>query len=148
LLLTVRPQTMRDHAGQVAFPGGKIDEGDISPVAAALREAEEELGIKPENVDILGTAEMYWTASGFAITPVIGIVSHQSIITPNPEEVDEWFEMPFSKAIAPNALQRRSGVWKGHTRGYYEMDWQGYRIWGITAGILANLSRQIHDVPI
>lgn len=147
LLLTVRPTTMRDHAGQVAFPGGKIDADDADAVAAALREAEEELGIAPASVEVIGKAELYFTASGFAITPVVGLVPDDIAITANPIEVADWFEMPFDEAIGPKALTRRTGLWEGKQRGYYDLSWQGYRIWGITAGILANLSRQFHDVP-
>ncbi len=146
LLLTVRPKTMRDHAGQVAFPGGKIDADDKDAIAAALREAEEELGIPPQCVNIIGTGEQYFTASGFAITPVVGLVPADMHITPNPAEVADWFEIPFSTVIAPDSLTRRTTKWQGKERGYYDLEWQGYRIWGITAGILANLARQYHDV--
>jgi 8-oxo-dGTP pyrophosphatase MutT (NUDIX family) len=144
LLLTVRPSTMRDHAGQIAFPGGKIDRDDKDAVDAALREAHEELGIKPADVSIIGTGELYFTASGFAITPVVGLVPENIAITPDPNEVADWFEIPFDTVITPGAL-RKTAMWKGMKRGYYDLEWNGYRIWGITAGILANLSRQYHD---
>lgn len=146
LLLTVRPSTMRDHANQVAFPGGKIDSGDKDAIAAALREADEELGIKPANVNIIGTGELYFTASGFAITPVVGLVPEDIIITPDPDEVADWFEIPFDIVIAPGALSRKTAMWQGRPRSYYDLKWNGYHIWGITAGILANLARQYHDV--
>lgn len=148
LLLTVRPTTMRDHAGQVAFPGGKIDNDDKDAVDAALREAHEELGIKRGDVRILGTGEIYFTASGFAITPVIGLVPENITITPDPDEVADWFEIPFDTVMKPGALSRKTAMWKGMKRGYYDLDWKGYHIWGITAGILANLARQYHDVTV
>lgn len=146
LILTQRPETMRNHPGQVAFPGGKVDPEDSDAIAAALREADEELAIPAEAVEIIGTGECYRSASGFSITPVVAFVPADLPLVANPEEVASWFEMPFAAAIDSQSIRRKYGQWQGKRRGYYELMWQDRRIWGVTAGILANLARQIHAV--
>ncbi|MCB2066510.1 MAG: CoA pyrophosphatase [Erythrobacter sp.] len=137
-----RPSNMRSHPGQVAFPGGKIDDGE-TPVEAALREAWEELDIDTDAVTVIGQSDTYLTASGFAITPVLAVVPANIAITPNPTEVAQWFEAPVDFVLDRANHERQYGVWNGVKRGYTQIMWQEHRIWGVTAGIVANLSRRI-----
>lgn len=142
VLLTQRPNAMRDHPGQVAFPGGKIDPGEDT-IAAALREAEEELALPREHVRVIGTSDLYQTGTGFAVTPVLGVVPPDLDLTPNPTEVEAWFEAPLALLLEPGNWSVNEVFWKGANRRYLEMDYQGFRIWGVTAAIIANLSRRI-----
>lgn len=144
VILTQRPPWLRSHAGQVAFPGGKIDPEDESPIAAALREAEEELALPRDAVTVLGETDVYTSGSGFHITPVVGIIAPDLPLIANPQEVEDWFEVPLHFVINPANLERRQAVWQGQNRHYYDMDWNGRRIWGVTAGIIANLARRIN----
>jgi 8-oxo-dGTP pyrophosphatase MutT (NUDIX family) len=142
VLLTQRPRTMRDHPGQVAFPGGKLDHGEL-PIEAALREAWEELGIAAEHVRVIGTTDRYQTGTGFDITPVLATVPADLAIRPDPHEVESWFECPLDKLMDASQWNRNSVFWKGAMREYLEMDHDGYRIWGVTAAICWNLSRRL-----
>ena len=142
VLLTQRPRTMRDHPGQVAFPGGKLDQGEDA-VAAALREAREELGIAEEHVRVIGTTDRYQTGTGFDITPVLATVPAGLPIRPDPREVESWFEAPLDLLMDHSRWRANEVFWKGAMRHYYEMDHEGYRIWGVTAAICINLSRRL-----
>ena len=142
VLLTQRPRTMRDHPGQVAFPGGKLDEGE-NAVEAALREAWEELAIAPEQVRLIGTTDRYQTGTGFDIPPVLGVIAPDLPLRADPREVESWFECPLEKLMDASQWNRDSVFWKGATREYLEMNHDGYRIWGVTAAICWNLSRRI-----
>ena len=142
VILTQRPRAMRDHPGQVAFPGGKIDAGEDA-VAAALREAEEELALPRAAVRVIGTSDLYHTGTGFLVTPVVGVVPSGLALTPNPAEVDAWFEAPLAVLLDPASWTTNEVFWRGATRRYLEMEWQGFRIWGVTAAIIANLSRRM-----
>lgn len=142
VILTQRPRAMRDHPGQVAFPGGKIDPGEDA-VAAALREAEEELALPRDCVRVIGTSDLYHTGTGFIVTPVVGVVPPGLDLTPNPTEVEAWFEAPLGLLLDPASWTTNEVFWRGATRRYLELDWQGFRIWGVTAAIIANLSRRI-----
>ena len=142
VLLTQRPRTMRDHPGQVAFPGGKIDKGEDA-VTAALREAWEELGIEGKQVRVIGTTDRYQTGTGFDITPVLATVPPDLPIRPDPREVESWFEAPLDLLMNPRSWNEDEVFWKGAMRHYYEMDFEGYRIWGVTAAICLNLSRRL-----
>ena len=142
VLLTQRPRTMRDHPGQVAFPGGKIDDGEDA-VEAALREAWEELGIEREQVRVIGTTDRYQTGTGFDITPVLATVPANLPIRPDPREVESWFEAPLDNLMDLDRWNENEVFWKGAMRRYYEMDHDGYRIWGVTAAICINLSRRL-----
>lgn len=137
-----RPSTMRAHPGQVAFPGGKID-GNETPVEAALREAREELGIHERDVTIIGESDRYRTGSGYEITPVLAVIPPDLTLQPNPAEVAQWFEAPVDFVFNPANQHRQSAEWGGKQRTFTEIMWHDHRIWGVTAGIIANLSRRI-----
>ncbi len=143
VILTQRPSNMRSHPGQVAFPGGKVDPDDENVIAAALREAEEELAIPRTVVDIIGVVEEYRSGSGFAITPVLGLVPPDLTLVANPEEVDSWFEVPLEFILNPSNRVRKSTLWQGQIREYDEILWQDRRIWGVTAGIISNLAARL-----
>jgi 8-oxo-dGTP pyrophosphatase MutT (NUDIX family) len=142
VILTQRPRGMRDHPGQVAFPGGKIDPGEDA-VSAALREADEELALPPDAVRVIGTSDLYQTGTGFLVTPVLGVVPPDLDLTPSPSEVEAWFEAPLDLLMEPANWTRNEVHWKGAPRRYYEMDYEGFRIWGVTAAIILNLARRI-----
>ena len=142
VILTKRPDYLRDHPGQVAFPGGKLDPGEDA-VEAALREAEEELDLSRDHVRLIGTTDRYQTGTGFDITPVLGVVPPDLDLTPNPREVEAWFEAPLELLMDRTNWTQNEVFWKGATRRYLEMDHDGFRIWGVTAAIIANLSRRL-----
>ncbi len=142
VILTQRPRTMRDHPGQVAFPGGKLDHGEDA-IEAALREAWEELHIPRDRVRVIGTTDRYQTGTGFDITPVLATVPADLVVRPDAREVESWFECPLDKLMDASQWNRNSVFWKGAMRNYLEMDHDGYRIWGVTAAICWNLSRRI-----
>jgi 8-oxo-dGTP pyrophosphatase MutT (NUDIX family) len=143
VILTLRPMTMRKHPGQISFPGGRIDPGDAGPVDAALREAEEEIGLPPGLVEVIGTADRYRTVTGFEVTPVIGIVPPDVPLTPHPGEVEAVFEAPLSYLLDPAHQAVRTAEFRGRERSYFEIDYQGRRIWGATAAMIVNLSRRL-----
>ena len=142
LILTQRPQGMRDHPGQVAFPGGKIDPGEDA-IAAALREAEEELAMRRADVRVIGATDRYQTGTGFDITPVLGVVPPDLPLVANPHEVEAWFEAPLDLMLGRDCWSEHEVFWNGAMRRYLEYHYQGFRIWGVTAAIIANLSRRI-----
>lgn len=145
VILTKRPPTMRDHPGQVAFPGGKLDPGEDA-IAAALREAWEELGIAPEDISVIGATDRYQTGTGFDITPVLATIPPDLPLRPDPREVESWFEAPLALLLDAKQWNRNSVFWKGAMREYLEMDFQGYRVWGVTAAICVNLARRLEWV--
>lgn len=146
LILTERSASLRKHAGQIAFPGGRVDETDVDEVAGALREAMEEISLPSDAVDIIGTSDRYHTFTGFDIVPVLGVIPPDLPLVPHADEVADWFEMPLSYALDPLNRINRSIMFEGIERHYYEILWNDRRIWGVTAAILANLSRRLdHD---
>jgi 8-oxo-dGTP pyrophosphatase MutT (NUDIX family) len=142
LILTVRREHMRTHAGQVAFPGGRIDPGE-SATAAALREAWEELGLQPETADVVGEVDSYRTVTGYVVTPVLAVVEPDQPLSPHEHEVADWFEAPLAFVLDAQNQQLKSALFRGRERHYYEIVWNDRRIWGATAAMLVNLSRRL-----
>jgi 8-oxo-dGTP pyrophosphatase MutT (NUDIX family) len=145
LLLTQRTAHLRDHAGQVSFPGGRSEPEDGSPVATALREAQEEVGIDPSQVEVIGHLPDYCTGTGFRVTPVVGLVSPPLNLRLDDFEVAEVFEPPLSFLLDARNHQRHSMEVRGAMREYWAMPWQGFYIWGATAGMLVSLHRFLYE---
>jgi 8-oxo-dGTP pyrophosphatase MutT (NUDIX family) len=143
LILTQRPETMRRHPGQVAFPGGRVDPEDADVIAAALREAEEEIALPRHLVDIIGIVPPYRTVTDYRVTPIIGVIPPDLPLIANAEEVAAIFEMPLSVALNLSLWQDRTVDWAGQERHFHEMHWEGFRIWGATASMIVNLARQL-----
>ena len=145
VLLTVRHAGLRAHAGQVAFPGGRLDPGDDGPIAAALREAWEEVGLPAALVDVVGSARPYVTGSGYLITPVVGVIPEGLKLAPHEAEVDGLFEVPLDHLLAEVNHLRRTATYEGVERHFFEIDWPNERIWGVTAGLIVNLAPRLRD---
>jgi 8-oxo-dGTP pyrophosphatase MutT (NUDIX family) len=139
ILLTQRTAHLRDHAGQVSFPGGRCEAHDADPVATALREAEEEVGLAPAQVEVIGRLPEYRTSTGFQVTPVVGLVTPPLNLKLDDFEVAEVFEPPLAFLMDPANHQRQRVEWQGALREFWAMPWQGYYIWGATAGMLVSL---------
>lgn len=142
VILTQRTETLRQHAGQVAFPGGRLDPGEDA-IAAALREAKEEVALPPAQVAVIGTTDDYRTGTGYHITPVVGIVPPDLPLIPAEAEVASVFEVPLDFLLDPDNQRAASARWQGRERRFFELTWEGRRIWGATAGIIVNLSRRL-----
>ncbi|HEX6661347.1 MAG TPA: CoA pyrophosphatase [Sphingomicrobium sp.] len=142
VILTVRREHMRTHAGQVAFPGGRIDPGEDA-VAAALREAQEEILLEPSTADLVGPIEPYRTVTGYIVKPVICVVPADLPLEPHEHEVADWFEAPLRYLLDPANQCQRTALFEGRERHYYEIIWEGRRIWGATAAMIVNLSRRL-----
>ena len=142
LLLTVRREHLRTHAGQVAFPGGRLDPGEDA-VSAALREAHEEILLEPASVDLVGTLDPYRTVTGYVVTPVLGVVAPDLPLQPHEHEVADLFEAPLAFLLDPANHQRRSALLQARERHYYEILWNDRRIWVATAAMIVNLSRRL-----
>jgi 8-oxo-dGTP pyrophosphatase MutT (NUDIX family) len=146
VMLTQRTAHLHDHAGQISFPGGRIEETDASPIAAALREAQEETGLAPEWVEVLGTMPVYLTSTGFSVTPVVALVRPGFELVPDAFEVADIFEVPLSFITDPaNHRLHRVELPDGRVRRYYSMPWDRYFIWGATAAMLRNLYHLLCD---
>jgi 8-oxo-dGTP pyrophosphatase MutT (NUDIX family) len=143
VILTQRPQSMRKHGGQVAFPGGRMDPEDENLIAAALREAEEEVALLRSDVEIIGLTDPYHTITGYVVTPVLGVIPPDLLFTANEHEVEAIFEVPLAFLLDPNNHRTQTLDWEGQERFYYEMNWEDRRIWGATAAMIVNLSRRL-----
>lgn len=141
MLFTERTAHLKDHSGQVSFPGGRAAPGDASPEATALRETLEEIGLAARHVELLGRLPEYHTRTGFRITPVVGLVTPPFELRPDAYEVEEIFEVPLEFLLDPANHQRHSRVWQGELRWFFVIEYGGHRIWGATAGMLVNLYR-------
>ncbi len=143
VVLTRRAETLARHAGQIAFPGGRIDADDASPLAAALREAHEEIGLDPHAVDVLGAFDPYETVTGFCVTPFVGVVRAPFDPQPDPREVAEVFETSFETVVDPERIQTASAEFRGVMRTFLEINVDNRVIWGATAGMLKALSDRL-----
>jgi 8-oxo-dGTP pyrophosphatase MutT (NUDIX family) len=143
VLFTLRTPRLSAHAGQVAFPGGKIDPTDASASEAALREAHEEIGLDPRAVTVVGELEPYLTGTGYRVVPVLGRVLPTATFHLNHEEVDEIFEVPLSFLMTPGNIHRKSRVLGGRERYFHELEFEGHTIWGVTAGIIVALYQRM-----
>ena len=141
VLLTQRTAHLHDHAGQVSFPGGRCEADDASPTATALREAEEEVGLDPAQVEVLGLLPEYVTGTGFIITPVVGLVHPPLNLKLDDFEVADAFEPPLAFLLDPANRSRQRLEYRGEWREYWAMPWRGRYIWGATAGMLVGLDR-------
>ncbi len=144
LVLTQRAADLRDHSGQIALPGGKIDPADPGPAAAALREAHEEIGLDPGAVRVLGYLDPYLSGTGFLVTPVIGLTDPSAALRPDPAEVADIFEVPLPVLMDGERYALRSLEWQGRTRWFYALTFGERLIWGVTAGILNNLRERLY----
>jgi 8-oxo-dGTP pyrophosphatase MutT (NUDIX family) len=142
VILTVRREHMRTHAGQVAFPGGRVDSGEDA-IAAALREACEEVLLDPATVELVGAIEPYRTVTGYVVTPVLGVVPPDLPLEPHEHEVADLFEAPLAFLLDPANQRLQHALFQGRERHYYEIMWNDRRIWGATAAMIVNLSRRL-----
>ncbi|MGR3591270.1 MAG: CoA pyrophosphatase [Limimaricola soesokkakensis] len=143
LILTKRSARLRHHPGQIAFPGGKVEPVDGGPVGAALREAQEEIGLAPGRVEVLGTLPPHETVTGFSVTPVIGLLRGRFEAVPEAGEVAEVFSVPLSHVTDPARFRIEGRRWQGRRRHYYVVPWGPYYIWGATARMLRSLAERM-----
>jgi 8-oxo-dGTP pyrophosphatase MutT (NUDIX family) len=146
VLLTKRDERLRNHPGQVAFPGGRADPGDASPAATALREAHEEIALPPHAVELVGEDVTYQTGSGFLITPVIGVVPPDLPLHPCEIEVAAIFEVPLAWLMDPANRIAHEAEWEGRRHRFWELPCRPHAIWGVTAALVGNLARRIGNV--
>jgi 8-oxo-dGTP pyrophosphatase MutT (NUDIX family) len=140
VLLTLRAADLADHAGQISFPGGRIEPEDPDAIHAALREAEEEIGLPMNHVEVVGRLDTWLTGTGFEITPIVGLVRPPETLVPDPVEVAEAFEVPLDFILDPRNHERRQRELRGEQRSFFVLPYQHRNIWGATAGMLVNLA--------
>jgi 8-oxo-dGTP pyrophosphatase MutT (NUDIX family) len=143
VLLTRRTEHLRDHPGQISFPGGRVEAGDLSPEDTALRETWEEIGLAAHHIEIAGFLPEYHTATGYRITPVVGFLTPPFVLHPDPGEVAEIFEVPLAFLLDPTNHQRHSHEYQGETRHFFAVPYEQYFIWGVTAGIIVSLMQAV-----
>ena len=143
ILLTKRSNSLKNHPGQIAFPGGKKDQIDSSPIETALRETQEEVGLNPKNVEIIASLPSHKTATGFVIRPYLGLINQPFSETLRQGEVDEIFTVPYEYILNENNFSIQTRKWNGSQRSYYVVPYGPYYVWGATARILLNLSRAL-----
>jgi len=143
VLLTQRTAHLRDHAGQISFPGGRVEPEDLSPTHTALRETEEEIGLSRDHIEILGFLPEYRTGTGFRVTPVVALVLPPFELKPDPFEVAEVFEVPLNFLLDPANHQRHSMHYRGALRHFFAMPYGDYFIWGATAGMIRSLTERL-----
>ena len=143
VIFTKRTTHLKAHSGQVSFPGGRAEPEDPTPEFTALREAQEEIGLALERVEVLARLSEYRTRTGFRVTPVVGLLTPPVALTPDPREVEEVFEVPLAFLLDPKNHRRETRELQGRTVGYYVMRYENRTIWGATAGMLVNLYRHL-----
>ena len=143
ILLTKRSNNLKNHPGQIAFPGGKKDKSDNSPIETALRETQEEVGLNPKNVEIIASVPSHKTATGFVIKPYLGLINQPFSETLRQGEVDEIFTVPYEYILNEKNFSIQTRKWNGSQRSYYVVPYGPYYVWGATARILLNLSRAL-----
>lgn len=143
VLLTRRTEHLRTHSGQVSFPGGRVEPQDAGPEATALRETQEEIGLAPDRIELIGTLSEYHTRTGYRITPVVGVVAPPFTLQADAQEVDAVFEVPLSFLLDPRNHQRHWREFEGRRVSYFAMPYGEHYIWGATAAMLVNLYRQL-----
>jgi 8-oxo-dGTP pyrophosphatase MutT (NUDIX family) len=146
LLFTRRTESLARHSGQVSFPGGRSEAGDLSPVETALRETFEETGIAASHVTVAGYLDRYLTGTGFDIQPVVGLVADSFALKPDPREVDAVFEVPLGFLLDPANLRHEARLIAGRERRFFAFTYQGHEIWGATAAIIVNLAEHLADI--
>ncbi|RYZ74189.1 MAG: DUF1289 domain-containing protein [Lysobacteraceae bacterium] len=146
VLLTRRTDGLRHHGGQVSFPGGRLEPGDSSPIAAAIRESNEEIALAASQIHPLGFLDPFTTISGFRVVPVVAVIDPAYVAVANPNEVADVFEVPLDFLMAPQNLRRVEVDYRGRRRAVLEYDWPGQRIWGATAAILYNLRERLAGI--
>ena len=145
VIFTKRTTHLKAHSGQVSFPGGRAEPADPTPEFTALREAQEEIGLALERVEVLARLPEYRTRTGFRVTPVVGLLTPPVALIPDPREVEEVFEVPLAFLLDPKNHRRETRELQGRTVGYYVMRYENRTIWGATAGMLVNLYRHLAE---
>ena len=147
VLLTQRTAHLKSHAGQISFPGGRAEAGDATPEFTALREAQEEIGLAPEKVEVIGKLPDYFTRTGYRVTPVVALIPPPVELSPDPREVDEVFEVPLAFLLDPSNHRREAREIQGRNASYWVMQYESWRIWGATAGILLSFYNHLTGAP-
>lgn len=143
VMLTKRTEHLNNHAGQISFPGGRVDETDRDVQHTALRETEEEVGLHARHIKIIGQLDTYIVGTGYLVSPIVGVIEPPFKLSPQEDEVAEIFEAPLDFLITPHNFERFARDYNGKTRHHFAITWQDYFIWGATAGMLRNLSQRI-----